>query len=114
MHPSPLNLNVLAITEDSGFVRALRVDLPLLILKRQGLINDYFVADPTLFNVPEDKPFDVIWLQRVRYAALITHLEERLSSQYLYDIDDFMIGRPFLFSPGSAIPSETTRGVADQ
>lgn len=75
------------------------MDLPLLILKRQGLINDYFVADPTLFNVPEDKPFDVIWLQRVRYAALITHLEERLSSQYLYDIDDFMIGRPLYISP---------------
>jgi len=89
-----LNVNVLAITEDAGFVRPLRVDMPLLTLKKQGLIDDYFVTDPTLFNVPDDKLFHVVWLQRVRHAPLISHLEERVGGQYLYDMDDFMIGRP--------------------
>lgn len=102
----PLKISVLAITEDAGFVRPLRVDMPLLSLKRQGLIHDWFVTDPTLFNVPDDKLFHVVWLQRVRFSKLITHLAERLGNQYIYDIDDFMIGAPSYIS-GSELHGTT-------
>jgi len=94
----PLKINVLAVTEDAGFVRPLRLDMPLLTLKRQGLIADYFTTDPTLFNVPDDQFFHVVWLQRIRFSALIRHLEERVGSRYVYDIDDFMIGAPSYLS----------------
>ncbi len=94
----PLKINVLAVTEDAGFVRPLRLDMPLLTLKRQGLIADYFVTDPTLFNVPDDQLFHALWLQRVRFSDLIGHLEERVGSAYLYDIDDFMLGSPSYLS----------------
>jgi hypothetical protein len=91
-------MRVLGITEDSGFLRPLRMDMPLLNLKKQGLIEGYFVTNPTLFDVPDDQFFDVVWLQRVRFGQLISHLSERLADGYLYDIDDFMIGEPSYLS----------------
>ncbi len=111
MDRNPLKVNVLAITEDAGFVRPLRVDMPLLTLKKHGLIDDYFVADPTLFNVPDDKVFHVVWLQRIRFSKLIDHLEQRLGSQYLYDIDDFMIGGPSYVSKSELHREVVTKAV---
>jgi hypothetical protein len=85
---------ILVITEDSGFLRGLRVDMPLVNLKKHGLIGDYYVTDPTLFDVPNELVFDVVWLQRIRNEKLITHLDRQINSSYLYDLDDFMMGVP--------------------
>ena len=94
---------ILVISEDKGFLRGLRVDMPLLNLKRQGLIDGYFVTDPTLFDLPAEFVFDVVWLQRVRNSKLIDHVGRVIGNNYLYDLDDFMIGEP------SYIPEEELR-----
>lgn len=70
------------------------MDMPLVNLKKNGLIDDYYVTDPTLFDVPNELVFDVVWLQRIRNEKLITHLDRQINSNYLYDLDDFMIGAP--------------------
>ena len=85
---------ILVITEDNGFLRGLRVDMPLINLKKRGLIDGYYVTDPTLFDVPDEYFFDVVWLQRVRNSKLIAHLGQVIDNNYLYDLDDFMIGMP--------------------
>lgn len=97
---------ILVITEDSGFLRGLRVDMPLINLKKQGLIDGYYVTDPTLFDVPHELLFDVVWLQRIRNAKLIAHLAQAIGNNYLYDLDDFMIGVP------SYIPEHELRNKA--
>lgn len=85
-------MRVLAITRDTAFLRALRVDMPLLNLKRQGLIEDYHVTNPSLFDVPSDFPIDVVWLQRICSSRLLHHLSKVIGDQYLYDLDDLLIG----------------------
>jgi hypothetical protein len=85
--------SVLAITEDVAILRANRIDMPLVNMKRQGLIDDYFVTNPTLLDVPDDFRFDVVWLQRVLSAPLIEHLSKRIENHYLYDLDDLLVGR---------------------
>jgi hypothetical protein len=84
---------VLAITRDRAFLRALRLDMPLVNLKKQGLIADYFVANPSLFDVPADFVFDVVWLQRTNDPGLIRHVAERTDRRFLYDVDDLLTGR---------------------
>ncbi len=83
---------VLAITRDTAFLRGLRLEMPLLNMKKQGLIEDYFITNPSLFDVPDDLAFDVIWLQRVNDPRLIDHLSRKIDNHYLYDLDDLLIG----------------------
>lgn len=89
---------VLVITEDSGFLRGLRVDMPLVNLRKRGLIDSYYVTDPTLFDVPDEYVFDVVWLQRIRNSKLIAHMGQVIDNNYLYDLDDFLIGAPSYIS----------------
>src|SRR4030042_6182623 len=84
---------VLAVTKNSFILRHARLAMPLLNLKKQGLISDYFITDPTLFDVPDDALFDVIWLQRVDDLSLLTHLARKIDTLLLYDLDDLLIGR---------------------
>jgi hypothetical protein len=97
---------VLAITDDRQFIRALRVEMPLFNMKKQGLIDDYVISDRTLLNVPEDILFDVVWLQRVNTREIIDHLCEKLDCNYLYDIDDLLISKPV------HVPSEQLSATA--
>lgn len=85
---------VLAVTRDTAFLRSLRVSMPLTNLKRQGLIQDFFVTSPSLFDVPDDMSFDVVWLQRPTNRFLVEHLEKRIGSRYLVDLDDLLMGTP--------------------
>ncbi|MBI5249487.1 MAG: hypothetical protein HY912_08335 [Desulfomonile tiedjei] len=66
----------------------------MINLKRQGLIQDFFITSPSLFDVPDEMAFDVVWLQRPTNSMLVDHLEKRIGSQYLVDLDDLLIGRP--------------------
>ncbi len=84
---------ILAVTRDRASLRALRLEMPLVNLKKQGLIEDYFVCNPSLFDVPHDYVFDVVWLQRVNDPQLIRHILEKTNGRYLYDIDDLLTGR---------------------
>ena len=68
--------------------------MPLLNMKRQGLIDGYFITNPTLFDVPDQFAFDVVWIQRGATSRLIEHLERKIHSRYLLDLDDFLIGKP--------------------
>lgn len=104
MSRKPSALRVLGITEDAGFLRPLRMDMPLLNLKKQGLVESYFVTNPSLFDVPDEEFFDAVWVQRIRYGPLIAHLSERLNNSYLYDVDDFMIGKPSYVSQDDLHP----------
>jgi len=97
-------MRVLGITEDAGFLRPLRMDMPLLNLRKQGLVESYFVTNPSLFDVPDEEFFDVVWAQRIRYGGIISHLSERLNNSYLYDVDDFMIGEPSYVSQDDLHP----------
>jgi len=65
--------------------------MPLMNLKRQGLIEDYYVTNPSLFDVPSDFPIDVVWLQRISSSRLLDHLSKVIDNQYLYDLDDLLI-----------------------
>ena len=85
---------VLCVTSDRAFLRGMRLEMPLLNLKKQGLIDNYFITNHTLFDVPEDFCFDVVWLQRVSDPRLINHLATKIDNNYLYDLDDFLIGSP--------------------
>ncbi len=85
---------ILAITRDRAFLKALRLEMPLLNLRKQCLIEDYYITDPSLFDVPEDALFDVIWLQRVNDPELIGRLADLIDSHYLYDLDDLLFGAP--------------------
>lgn len=85
--------SILAVTRHSAFLRALRLEMPLLNLKKQGLIRDYFITNPSLFDVPDDFLFDVVWLQRVNDPRLMEHVERKAGGCFLYDLDDLLIGR---------------------
>ncbi len=86
-------LRVLAITRDRAFLRALRLEMPLFNLKKQGLIEEYFITDPSLFDVPDDFVFNVVWLQRCNDPRLRDHLESKIGKNFMYDLDDLLIGR---------------------
>ncbi|MFH0821850.1 MAG: hypothetical protein V2B18_03810 [Pseudomonadota bacterium] len=88
--PKPV---VLAITRDTGVLRAARLEMPLVNMKRQGLIHDFFITTPVLFDVPDDMLFDVIWLQRPTNSLVLDHLEKKLGGMYMADLDDLLIGR---------------------
>lgn len=80
--------------------------MPLLNMRRQGLIDDYFITNPTLFDVPNEFAFDVVWLQRGATPRLIEHLERKIGSRYLLDLDDFLIGKPSYIS--DELPNRNT------
>jgi hypothetical protein len=69
-------MRVLGITPDCNFLRALRMEMPLLNLKKQGLIQDYVVTDSRLSGVPPDSKFDVVWLQRVEDYEFVARLRD--------------------------------------
>lgn len=85
---------VLAVTTDGFAIRQLRLEMPLCNLKRQGLIEDYFITDPHLQGLPDDYRFDVIWLQRVGSLQLLEALENLVGYSYVFDLDDFLLGKP--------------------
>ena len=64
----------------------------LFNLKKQGLIEDYFITDPSLFDVPDDFVFDVVWLQRCNDPKLRDLLEAKIGNNFMYDLDDLLIG----------------------
>jgi hypothetical protein len=97
--------SVLAVTRDTAFLRAARLEMPLFNLRKQGIIDDYFITDPSLFDVPDDFAFDVVWLQRVNDPRLIEHLGTRIHNHFLYDLDDFLIGRA-LYRPDELMNKE--------
>jgi hypothetical protein len=67
------------------------MEMPLLNLKRNGLINDFFVADSYETDIPNDALFNVLWLQRVNNMHLIRHLSNIVNDQFLFDLDDLLI-----------------------
>ena len=92
---------VLAIAEDPhGLVTACRVHAPLMTLMRLRLIDDYWVTDASMANVPPDAPFDVVWLQRARDRDLTLRLIGRLDGQFLLDMDDLLVARPSYIEEG--------------
>ncbi|MBM4284600.1 MAG: hypothetical protein FJ128_05050 [Deltaproteobacteria bacterium] len=86
-------MRVLAITKDTFILRQVRLAQPLLNLRRQGLVADFWVTDPTLFDVPQDFVFNAVWVQKVDDAGLLEHLAERLEGRFLYDLDDNLLAR---------------------
>jgi len=86
-------LNILGITPDPSFIRCLRLEMPLMNMKKNGLIDGFFIADSNLTYVPDDVEFNALWLQRVENADLIQYLSEGVNNKYLYDIDDLLIGK---------------------
>ncbi|MEW6387211.1 MAG: hypothetical protein AB1491_06820 [Thermodesulfobacteriota bacterium] len=102
---------VLAITKDSFILRQVRLAMPLLNLKRQGLIADYFITNPSLFDLPDDYTFDVVWLQRVDDPVLLDHLAQKIDSHYLYDLDDLLVGRASFRGPDLVNPEAVGEGV---
>lgn len=88
-------MKVLGITSDyHQILRCLRMDMPLLNLKKQGLIEDYVIADTSLRGISNDTVFDVVWLQRIDDYAFLARLRDELGNHYVYDIDDYLIGNP--------------------
>lgn len=88
-------MRVLGITSDwFQMLRCLRMEMPLLNLKKQGLIKDYAIADTSLRGIPDDAVFDVVWLQRIADHEFMARVTDRIGSTFLYDIDDFLIGNP--------------------
>jgi hypothetical protein len=83
---------VLAVSDDAPSLRAGRLELPLSVLRANGLIEGYFIGGSSLVDVPSAEHFDVIWLQRCRNPRLIDRLHERLDGRYLLDMDDFLLG----------------------
>ncbi len=93
MNSDQHGLRVLAITRDRAFLRALRLEMPLFNLKKQGLIRDYFITDPSLFDVPDSFEFDAVWLQRCNDPRLRDLMEAKIGTNFMYDIDDLLTGR---------------------
>jgi hypothetical protein len=87
-------LRILAITHDRGVLRELRLEMPLKNLKKQGLIQDYFISDVLLHEIPNDYVFDALWLQRIVSPGLIEHVSKRTGGNFLYDADDLIPGNP--------------------
>lgn len=92
MDKSTSKPSILAITKDSFILRNIRLTMPLLNLKMQGLIQDYFITNPLLFDVPDDFIFDTVWLQKMDDPDLLQHLTKKINNHYLYDLDDLLIG----------------------
>jgi hypothetical protein len=88
-------VKVLGISADwgSGFLKTVRMEMPLANLKRQRLIEDYTVTDPFLRHVDPAARFDAVWLQRIDDTRLLSTLRTTIQSRYLYDIDDYLLGR---------------------
>jgi hypothetical protein len=68
--------------------------MPLFNLKRHGLIDDYLITDRKFQNLPGNYLFDTVWLQREVHPKIFGLLEDLLGNNYLYDLDDLLIGRP--------------------
>jgi hypothetical protein len=91
----PPAVRVLAIAEDlGGLVTACRVHAPLITLKRQGVVADYWVTDSRLTGLPPDYAFDVLWVQRAPAPRLIERIVERFPGAYLHDMDDLLLAEP--------------------
>jgi hypothetical protein len=67
--------------------------MPLLNLKKNGLIDNFFITDSYLTDIPEDASFNVLWLLRVANKSLIRQLAEKVNNKYLYDLDDLLIAK---------------------
>jgi len=87
-------MNILAVTSNTSFLRALRLEMPLHNLKRRGRIGDYRITNEFLHGLEPDYRFNVLWLQRVSHPGLIEHLTQKVRLNFLYDIDDLLIGHP--------------------
>jgi hypothetical protein len=85
---------VLAITVETFAVRQLRLDMPLCNLKRRGLIDDYLITDHFFQNLPDDYQFDTVWVQRMVNEEMCRVLAKVFDNNFLYDLDDFLIGHP--------------------
>jgi hypothetical protein len=85
---------VLAVTSNTSFLRALRLEMPLHNLKRHGRIGDYRITNEFLQGLELDYAFDVLWLQRVSQPGILAHLTRTVGPDFLYDIDDLLIGNP--------------------
>lgn len=102
-------MRILAITHDRGVLRELRLEMPLKNLKKQGLIQDYFISDVLLYEIPNDYVFDAVWLQRIVSPVLIGHIEKRTNGNFLYDTDDLILGSPSYIRerfPNTAAPKK--------
>jgi len=67
--------------------------MPLLNLKKNGLIDNYFITNSHLTDVPDDASFNVLWLLRVDNIHFLRHLSEKANNKYLYDLDDLLIAK---------------------
>jgi len=85
---------ILAITADRFAVRQLRLEMPLCNLKRNGLIEDYRVTGHSFHNLPDNYQFNTVWVQREIHPEIVSVLEDLLENNYVYDLDDLLIGRP--------------------
>lgn len=85
---------VLAITNEGDSMKGVRLELPLVSLKKQGLIDSFFITNPFLRLVPDDFEFDVIWVQRYMSRGLSDFLSRHCGDKYIYDIDDLIISLP--------------------
>jgi len=100
---------ILAITHDNFAIRQLRLEMPLSNLRHQGLIEGYSITDESFTHLPDDVPFDVVWLQRIENRRLIEQVISCVGGSFMYDIDDLLIGRPsytrMSYNPSVAIQS---------
>lgn len=85
---------VLAITLEKTAIRQIRLDMPFFNLKKHGLIDDYLVTGRRFENLPDDFLFDTVWLQREIHPKVAGLVEELFGDNYVYDIDDLLIGQP--------------------
>ncbi|MFZ2445298.1 MAG: hypothetical protein WAW37_02985 [Syntrophobacteraceae bacterium] len=85
---------VLAISDDKFALRQIRLEMPLLNLKKHGLIEDYVITDYRFKTLRDDYLFDTVWLQRVVPIDYMDHLKRALNDNFIFDIDDLLIGKP--------------------
>jgi len=84
----------MAITFEESALRQMRLEMPLFNLKRHGLIEDYLITNHRFQNVPDNYLFDTVWLQREIHPKVFSLLEDLVENNYVYDMDDLLIGRP--------------------
>jgi hypothetical protein len=101
---------VLAITFEESALRQVRLEMPLFNLKRHGLIEDYLITDHRFRYVPNNYLFDTVWLQREIHPKVFSLLDDLLENNYLYDMDDLLIGCP-TFMRGRLDESGERRGL---
>ncbi len=85
---------VLAITFEDSALRQIRLEMPLFNLKRHGFIEDYLITDRRFQNLPDNYLFDTVWVQREIHPKVFGVLEDFLGNNYVYDLDDLLLGRP--------------------